>query len=766
MDTFDNGARGRAFAEGIDDNVVELDGLHGLSEAYDRLYPDVREFKIDLAGRTLMARIGLVARQAGGAVWMQYGDTLVTVSATTSSEPREGTDFLPLTVDFEERQYAVGRIPGNFFRREGRPTERAILADRLTDRSIRPLFPKGYRNEVQVIALVMAVDGDNSPDITGMIGASLALTVSDVPFGGPVGAVLIGRVEGELVVNPTASQAEFSDLHLVVAGTKDAITMVEADASEVPEDVIVDALELAHREIVRLCDWQLEIQREAGKPKREVALSEMDPALEQAVRERVTGPLRSAIENPDKQAREAAMDAVGQECLDHFTSGDGGIDPPQVKAAFKNVLRDEVRAMILERGVRPDGRTPEEVRPIHCTLGMVPRVHGSGLFTRGQTQVLTIATLGTVGDVQLLDNLTDEEFKRYMHHYNFPPFSVGETRMLRGASRRDIGHGALAERALEPVLPPEEEFPYTIRLVSEVMESNGSTSMGSVCGSTLALMDAGVPISAPVAGMAMGLVTAEDGTTKILSDIQGIEDFLGDMDFKVAGTTRGITALQMDIKMQGITREILASALEQARRGRMFILRRIIEALPEPRRELSPLAPRIVVLQIDPERIRDVIGPGGKTINRIIAETDVKIDIEDDGRVYIASSDEDAARRAIKMVQDLTRDVAVGEFYTGKVTRLMNFGAFVEILPGKEGLVHISQLAETRIGKVEDVVNVGDEVTVKVIEIDNLGRINLSRKEALREGRVPEQRPEEPIEGAAPDNANRKAPVRRRRRRR
>lgn len=696
-------------------------------------------FSLNLGGRDLILETGRLAKQAGGSVLVTYGDTVVLVTATASAQPREGIDFFPLTVDYEERLYAVGKIPGNWFRREGRPTTKAILSARLTDRPIRPLFPEGFRNDVQIIATVLSVDGDNAPEICSMIGASTALTISDIPFEGPIGGVIVGLVDGEFVINPTAEQAARSRMHLVVAGTKDAILMVEAGAQEVPEETMLDAILHGHEEVKRIVALQEEMAGAVGKPKREVVLFKPDETVEEAVRSLATVPMREAMMNPDKQAREEAIAQVGisvhSQIDEQFPDKTKDID-----TVLKKILKEEVRRAIIDHGIRPDGRKLDEIRPITCEVGVLPRTHGTGLFTRGQTQVLTVTTLGTVADVQRLDDLTLEEIKRYMHHYNFPPFSVGEARPMRGPGRREIGHGALAERALEPVIPPESEFPYTIRLVSEVLESNGSTSMASVCGSTLSLMDAGVPIKAPVAGVAMGLVES-DGKFAVLTDIQGIEDALGDMDFKVAGTATGITALQMDMKISGTSREVLGKALEQARKGRLFILDKMLQTLPEPRKELSPHAPRIIIMTIDPDKIREVIGPGGKTINRIIEQTKVgdkkvDIEIEEDGTIHIASVNEEAGRRARMMIEALVRDPEPGAVYLGKVTRLMPFGAFVEILPGKEGLVHISQLAEERVGKVEDVVNVGDEIMVKVTEIDKLNRINLSRKEVLRDERL------------------------------
>lgn len=699
----------------------------------------MQNFSMELGGRTLTIETGRVAKQAGGSVLVKYGETVILAVATGSSSPREGIDFFPLTCDYEERLYAVGKIPGNWFRREGRPTSKAILTSRLIDRPIRPLFPEGFRNDVQVVATVLSVDGDNSPEICGMIGASAALTISDVPFNGPIGAVVVGLIDGEFVCNPTQAQAEKSEMHLVVAGTKDGIMMVEAGAREVPEDTMLEAIMWGHGKIKEIVTFLEKIQAEVGKPKRQIPVYSVNAEFESAIREKATERLRQAMINPDKLNREDAIDAINGEVKAELAESfpDRG---KEMSYVLKKILKEEVRAKIVNHGLRPDGRNPREVRPITCEVGVLPRTHGTGLFTRGQTQVLTVCTLGTTSDIQALDDLSNEETKRYLHHYNFPPYSVGETRPMRGPGRREIGHGALAERALELMIPAETEFPYTVRLVSEVLESNGSTSMGSVCGSTLALMDAGVPIKAPVSGVAMGLVKEGD-QVQVLTDIQGMEDFLGDMDFKVAGTSKGITALQMDIKISGIDRAILERALEQAHEGRMHIMEKMLAVIPEPRREMSPHAPRIIVMRIHPDKIREVIGPGGKMINKIIEETKVgnqKVDIsiEDDGTIFIASINQKAGESAVKMIETLVKDIRVGEVYTGRVTRLMNFGAFVEIAPGKEGMVHISQLAEERVGKVEDVVNVGDIVTVKVIELDKMGRVNLSRKEVLRAERL------------------------------
>lgn len=704
------------------------------------------KFEMDIGGRPFIVELGKYAGQANGAAMVRYGDTVVLVTATMSDEPREGIDFFPLLVDYEERMYSVGKIPGGWGRREGKPSEAAILASRMIDRPLRPLFPDGFRNDVHIVALVLSVDLDNKPDITALLGASIALTVSDIPFNGPIGAVRIGRVDGKFVVNPTLAQSEKSDMEITVAGTKDAILMVEAGCKEVSEDDVVNAIDFAHGYIKEQVRFQEGFPPEVRKPKVEVELYNIDKELEEKVRSFATTELRNAITTIDKAEREDLINQVKDKTIEYFVENakipmddeEMMADPSEdlmmleksVSKILDNITKEEVRQMILEKGIRPDERRLNEIRPIHCEVGILPRAHGSGLFTRGQTQVLTVATLGGISDEQVLDGLTEEETKRYMHHYNFPAYSVGEVRPLRGPGRREIGHGALAERALVPVLPSKEEFPYTIRLVSEVFESNGSTSQASVCGSTLALMDAGVPIKKPVAGIAMGLVKEGDRVA-ILSDIQGIEDALGDMDFKVAGTEDGITAIQMDIKISGISKEILRKALEQAREGRLFILGKMAEAIKAPRPKLSKYAPRIITMEIDPDKIRDVIGPGGKVIRGIIEKTGVNIDIEDSGKVFILSKDEESADRAVTMIKQLTRDVEVGGVYMGKVVRTTGFGAFVEILPGKEGLVHISKLAKGRVGKVEDVVKPGDEVLVKVTEIDRQGRINLSRRDVL-----------------------------------
>ncbi len=695
---------------------------------------EIQTQDIVVGGRVMSLETGRMARQANGAVVVRYGETVVLVTATASRAPRMGIDFFPLTVDYEERMYSVGKIPGGYIKREGRPSEKAILAARLTDRPIRPLFPDGFRNDVHVVASVLSVDHDYSPEVCGMIGASAALSLSDIPFEGPIGAVEVGMVDGEFVINPTSEQSAQSRLKLMIAGTYDAILMIEAGASVITEDEMLNAILFGHAEIRRIIEGIRAFQEKAGKAKRDFPLHLASESLVARAKQLAEEPLKAAMRAADKETREGQIDAVNQE-VTAVLQEEFPDETDLIAAVLKAQLKKVVRYAIIHEKIRPDGRTFTEIRPLTIDVGVLPRVHGTGLFTRGQTQALTAMTLGPLSDQQMLDGIGEEESKRYMHHYNFPPFATGETGPMRGPNRRAIGHGALAERALEPVIPPEEEFPYALRLVSDILESNGSSSMASVCGSTLALMDGGVPIKAPVAGIAMGLVKDEAGYA-ILTDIQGLEDFLGDMDFKVAGTREGITAIQMDIKIHGLDREILEQALAQARDARLYILGRMLEIIPEPRAVLSPHAPRIITIHIDPDKIREVIGPGGKTINKIIDATKVgdkkvDIDIQDDGTIYIAAINQEAGQRAMQMIQDLTRSVEVGQVYTGRVTRLMNFGAFVEILPGKEGLVHISQLAHQRVGKVEDVVQVGDTLEVKVVEIDNMGRVNLSHKELL-----------------------------------
>ncbi|PGS47160.1 polyribonucleotide nucleotidyltransferase [Bacillus sp. AFS041924] len=689
-------------------------------------------FSTQLAGKTLTVEVGQLAKQANGAVLVRYEDTVVLATATASKEPKK-VSFFPLTVNYEERLYAVGKIPGGFIKREGRPSEKAILASRLIDRPIRPLFADGFRNEVQVISMVMSVDQDCSSEMAAMFGSSLALCVSDIPFNGPIAGVVVGRINGEFIINPTVEQAENSDINLTVAGTKDAINMVEAGANEVPEEVMLEAIMFGHEEIKKLIAFQEEIVAKIGKEKMEIQLHEINVELEKQIREICEEELNAAIQVHEKHAREDAINVVKERVVQQFEENEAGEETiGQVKEILSMLVKEEVRRLITVEKVRPDGRKLDEIRPLSSQVGLLPRTHGSGLFTRGQTQALSICTLGALGDVQILDGLGIEESKRFMHHYNFPQFSVGETGPIRGPGRREIGHGALGERALEPSIPDQKDFPYTIRLVSEVLESNGSTSQASICASTLAMMDAGVPIKAPVAGIAMGLIKSGEHYS-VLTDIQGMEDHLGDMDFKVAGTAKGVTALQMDIKIEGLSEQILKEALEQAKIGRMQILDSMLATISEPRTTLSEFAPKILMMTINPEKIKDVIGPGGKQINKIIEETGVKIDIEQDGTVFISSVDQPMNERAKQIIEDLVREVEVGQLYMGKVKRIEKFGAFVEIFAGKDGLVHISELAEERVGKVEDVLSLGDEILVKVTEIDKQGRVNLSRKAVLKE---------------------------------
>lgn len=692
----------------------------------------MHSYSIELGGRTLTMEIGKIAKQANGAVLVRYGDTAVVVAATGTKTPREGVDFFPLTVDFEEKMYAVGKIPGGFIKREGRPAETAILTSRLIDRPIRPMFPEGYHNDVQIVATAVSVDPDNAPDIPAMIGASCALSISDIPFEGPIAGVRVGMIDGRYIINPTIEQAKVSRLNLAVAGTKDAILMVEAGAKEISEDEMLDAIWFGHEEIKKLVEWQEKIMAEVGKPKMEVPVYEPPAELAAEIEAYGAEQLKAALMDANKLEREENVARIKAEIADAFMEKypDNAKD---VAYITQKLVKKIVRRTISVDKIRPDGRALDEVRPVTCEVGLLARPHGSALFTRGQTQILNVLALAPLSEAQTLDGLGVELTKRYIHHYNFPPYSVGETKPLRSPGRREIGHGALAERALLPVIPSEEEFPYAIRLVSETLESNGSSSMGSVCASTLSLMDAGVPIKAPVAGVAMGLVKDGDYFT-ILTDIQGLEDALGDMDFKVAGTKNGITAIQMDIKIDGINKEIFKQALAQAKRGREHIMGIMLDCISEPRKELSKYAPKITTIHVDPEKISKIIGPGGKTIKKIVEETGAKIDIEEDGRVYIAAVNSEEAAKAIDMINGITAEAEVGKVYTGKVTRLMAFGAFVEILPGKEGLVHISQLSTERVNKVEDVVSVGDEIVVKVTEIDPKGRINLSRKAVLAGG--------------------------------
>ena len=695
-------------------------------------FEDYRTFRTAIGGKLLEVEIGKVCEQANGQAFLRYGDTVVSVTCCASKEPKADIDFFPLSVDYEERMYAAGKIPGGFIRREGRPSEKAILNSRLIDRPIRPLFPKGYFNDVVVVATVMSVDPDCSPEIVGMLGSSIALSISDIPWEGPTASVLIGMVDGNFIINPSLEQREKSDMHLVVSGTKDAIMMVEAGANEVPESVMLDAILYAHEEIKKIVEFIEEIVKEVGKPKKEVTLYKVPDEIDEAVRAFATSKMEIAIQTADKMERLEKMDAVEVETKEHFAQ----IYPDNEKD-IANVLyaitKESVRSMILDKGIRPDNRKTTEIRPIWCETGLLPRTHGTGLFKRGQTQVLSVCTLAPASEAQIIDGITEETEKRYMHHYNFPGYSVGEAKTSRSPGRREIGHGALAERALIPVLPSVEEFPYAIRVVSDVLSSNGSTSMGSTCGSCLALMDAGVPIKRPVSGIAMGLIerVEPDGSSKIaiLSDIQGMEDFLGDMDFKVTGTEVGVTAIQMDIKVHGLSRQILEDALNQAKVGRMHIMKEMLDEIPQPRPNLSKYAPRAISMAIDPDKTRIVIGSGGKTINKIIEETGAKIDILDDkpGVINIYCANEAGALAAQEYILALTKDVEVGESYEGKVTKIMNFGAFIEILPGKEGLLHISKMSNKRVEKVEDVMNIGDTVKVKVAEIDAQNRINLIR---------------------------------------
>ncbi|MGK9043884.1 polyribonucleotide nucleotidyltransferase [Mammaliicoccus vitulinus] len=692
-------------------------------------------FKTEWAGSPLIIETGQLAKQANGAVLVRYGDTVVLSTATASKEPRN-VDFFPLMVNYEEKMYAAGKIPGGFNKREGRPGEDATLTSRLIDRPIRPLFPKGYRNDVQVFSLVMSVDQNCSPEMAAMIGSSMALSVSDIPFERPIAGVNVGLVDGEFVINPNVEEKAVSQLDLQVAGHKDAINMVEAGAKEVTEETMLNAILFGHKEIQRLVEFQEAIIEEIQPVKSEFIPVEIEASFEEAVRAKAEAlDINSAIRTEEKQQRDINITAVKAEVLNAFDNEEDPENADVLKTVSKildTLVKDEVRRLITEDKVRPDGRKPEEIRPLASEVGLLPRAHGSGLFTRGQTQAFSVATLGALGEHQIIDGLGTEDQKRYMHHYNFPNFSVGETGPVRGPGRREIGHGALGERALLEVMPDEKEFPYTIRVVSEVLESNGSSSQASICGSTLALMDAGVPIKAPVAGIAMGLITKDDNYT-ILSDIQGMEDALGDMDFKVAGTEKGITAIQMDIKIDGLSEQILRESLEQARIGRLYILNHMLETLSEPREQLSQYAPKIEIMHIKAAKIRDVIGPGGKKINEIIDETGVKLDIEQDGTVFIGSKDKEMIDRARKIIEDIVREAEVDAIYMGTVKRIEKFGAFVEIFPGKDALVHISQFSNERVDKVEDVAKIGDQFLVKVTEIDRQGRVNASRKVLLNE---------------------------------
>ena len=690
-----------------------------------------RIFKTEFAGRELSVEVGRYAEQANGHCVVRCGDTAVMVNVTMSKAPREGMDFFPLSVEFEEKQYSVGKIPGGFIRREGRPSEKAILTSRLIDRPIRPLFPKGFYNDVQVVATAMSVDNNIPPDIYAMIGSSVALSISDIPFAGPTGSVTVGLIDGAYVINPDMEQREKSILHLTVSGTKDAVMMVEAGAKEVTEDEMLEAIMLAHAEIKKLVAFQEEIVAEVGKEKAVIDYYKVPEEIQQGVREYAADKIAWVMESFDRHERDVREQQVDAEVQEHFAQQFPD-KAREISDSLYVIKKETMRRKIIDKGIRPDGRGIFDVRPIWCDVHMFARPHGSAVFTRGQTQVITMTTLGPLNDAQELDGIDEAEQKRYMHHYNMPPYSTGEVKPMRSPGRREIGHGALAERALEPMIPSEDEFPYAIRLVSEAVSSNGSTSMASVCGSTLSLMDAGVPIKAPVAGAAMGLIKdTESDKVVVLTDIQGLEDFLGDMDFKVAGTAKGITAIQMDIKIKGIDEPILKRALAQAHDARMFILGKMLAVLDKPRADVSKYAPKTIVFHIKTDKIREVIGPGGKMINKIIDETGVKIDIEDSGRVVIYAADQEAGKKAKKMIDAIAKDIEVGDVYLGTVVRIMPFGAFVELLPGKDGMVHISKLAKERVEKVEDVVNIGDQIMVKVIEIDDKGRVNLSRKDLL-----------------------------------
>ena len=695
-----------------------------------------RKFETELAGRKLTVETGRVAELANGDAIIHYGDTVVMVNVTASKEPREGIDFFPLSVDYEEKLYAVGKIPGSFQKREGKPADKAILTSRAIDRPIRPLFPKDFRNDVCVVATVLSVEQDNSPEVCAMIGASVALSISDIPFGGPTAAVNVGYVDGQIVINPTVAQREHSRLKLTVAGTMEKVTMIEAGADEIPNDTMLDCIKVGHEEIKKLCKFIEGIKEEVGKPKFEYVSFATDKDVYAEIKENFKERMYQDVQAVDKEVRDANMDKLAEDIQAYFVEKYGEEETEAKSTEIANSIHDLekecVREMIFKEHKRPDGRRIDEIRPLSCEVGVLPRVHGSAIFTRGQTQVLSVVTLGTKSEEQELDGLDEEESKRYMHQYNFPSYSVGEARPSRGPGRREIGHGALAEKALVPVIPSEDEFPYTIRVVSEVLSSNGSTSQASICGSTLALMDAGVPIKKPVAGISTGLVTSKENPNEyvMLTDIQGIEDFFGDMDFKVGGTKDGITAIQVDIKNDGLTYDIIKEAFERTKVARDYILDEIMKPqIAEPRAELSKYAPRIITTTINVDKIKDVIGPGGKMINKIIDATGVKIDIEEDGRVCIYTDDAENGKKALKMIEDIAKDIEVGKVYDGKVTRIMNFGAFVDIGGGREGLLHISKISNKRVEKVEDVLAVGDEIKVKVYEIDNQDRINLTMKD-------------------------------------
>ena len=693
----------------------------------------VRTFETTLAGRPLIVETGEIAQLANGSALVRYGETVVMVNVTASPKPREGIDFFPLSVDYEEKLYAVGKIPGGFTRREGKPADKAILTSRVIDRPIRPLFPKDYRNDVSVVATVLSVEPDNSPEVAALVGTSVALSISDIPFAGPIGGVFVGLVDGEIVINPTLEQREKSALRLTVVATKEKIVMIECGADEVDEDTMMDAIIKAHEEIKKTCDFVQGIQDEIGKEKMSYESHEVDPEMFEDIKAYAYDAVCQALDTDDKNIRDERMQVVYDDVFAHFAEKYPEMEEAMGEALYK-LQKVIVRHWLFHDHKRVDGRGIDEIRPLSARVGILPRTHGTGLFSRGQTQVLTVATLGSMAEEQMLDGLDEEETKRYIHHYNFPSYSVGETRPSRGPGRREIGHGALAEKSLVPVLPSVEEFPYTIRLVSEVLSSNGSTSQGSVCGSTLALMDAGVPIKAPVAGISCGLITEGDEFLTMI-DIQGLEDFYGDMDFKVAGTKKGITAIQVDMKVQGLSYDIIRRALEQTKEARYYIIDEVLlKAIDAPRAELSKYAPKVITMTIDTEKIREVIGTGGKVIQKIIADTGVKIDIEDDGRVFIMTNDAEAGAKAKAIIEGIVAEPEVGKIYLGTVKRILpNVGAFVEFMPGREGMVHISKLDNKRVEKIEDVVNIGDEIVVKLIEIDKMGRLNLSRKDAINE---------------------------------
>ena len=699
-----------------------------------------KSYSMELAGRTLTIETGKMAGLANGSVLVKYGETTVLVNATASKEPKDGIDFFPLSVEYNERLYAVGKIPGGFTKREGKPSEKAILTSRAIDRPLRPLFPKDFRNDVVIDCLVLSVEQDCSPEVCAMIGASAALSISDIPFGGPTAAVNVGYVDGQIVINPTEAQREVSDLVLTVAGTQDKIAMIEAGANEIPDATMLDAIKAGHAEIQKVCEFIKNMQAEIGKPKFEYTKFEVNEEVYNIIAENFGERMKQDVQTPDKPERDEKLDALTADVKAWYEEKFGAEKLEEDKTAIGDALykleKKTVRKLILDEGKRVDGRGIYDIRELSCEVGLIPRVHGSGMFSRGRTQVLSIATLGMKSEEQMLDGLDNEETKRYMHQYNFPGYSVGEAKASRGPGRREIGHGALAEKALVPVLPSVEEFPYSIRVVSEILSSNGSTSQGSICASTLALMDAGVPIKKPVAGISTGLITDENDPSRyvVITDIQGIEDFFGDMDFKVGGTKDGITAIQVDIKVDGLSYEIIAEAFERTAKARAYILDDIMAPqIAEPRKEISPYAPKIVNMKIDPEKIKDVIGSGGKTINKIIAETGVKIDIEEDGTVFIYGTELEATRRAQAIIEEITREIEAGGIYTGKVSRIVTFGAFIDLGGGKEGLLHISKISKERVNKVEDVLKIGDEVTVKCVEIDDQGRVNLSRKDLYEE---------------------------------